>query len=240
MSEENVQDKVETEAPETGGTSVTETSGTSDEPKEAKGFLRRINKLTAEKYQLLDRLKQLEEDKKPKPVEKPSRDSFESDEDYQEAFSSYAVDQAINKVEAKKREASVQAERESNERAYNERVEKFLDDQPDFSKVVSQTDIPLNQTMIDTIFGSDVGPQLTWHLVNNLDQAEKIASLDPVKTARELTRLEVQIQSKPNTVTKAPEPISEVGGAEGQPEPELSEKLPIDEWMRRRNKQRGR
>lgn len=137
-----------------------------------------------------------------------------------------------------KKAAEMVAERSFNE-ACNKVYETGKAEFPDFDRAVANLQmVGVNRDFLEIVSSSDAGHKVLNHLGADLDEAARIAALPPLQMARELTRLEYKLnqpQAKP--VSKAPAPIKPIG-AGGSPATGLSDDLPIEEWMARRNKQR--
>lgn len=92
----------------------------------------------------------------------------------------------------------------------------------------------------------DAGADVIYHLGNNPDEAARIASLSPTKQATELARLEAKLTAPPppKKLPSAPPPVDAINGRGGKAGVDLNDKsVPIDVWMREREKQvaeRGR
>lgn len=115
---------------------------------------------------------------------------------------------------------------------------------PDFDKSVANLQmVGINRDFLELATTSDAGAKLLSYLGqdSHLDEAARIAALPPVQMARELTKLEFKLAAPPpiKPVSKAPAPIKPIG-ASGAVDSELDDKLPMDEWLRRRAAQRKR
>ena len=139
--------------------------------------------------------------------------------------------------------ARQEANRIVAERSFDEKCNKVyadgMKDFPDFNEAVRNLQmVGVNKQFLELATDSDAGAKLLHHLAQDLDEASRIAALSPVQMARELTRLEMKLSTptaKP--VSKAPEPINPIGRGKVS-EAGLSDDIPIEEWMRRRNKER--
>jgi hypothetical protein len=94
---------------------------------------------------------------------------------------------------------------------------------------------PSAKSLIETVLELDDAPRVMAHLAKNRDELYEVLELTPRQQALKLARISVAIESagKQRTVSTAPKPISPVGtrtGATG-----LSDDLPMDEWIKRRN-----
>jgi hypothetical protein len=83
---------------------------------------------------------------------------------------------------------------------------------------------------------SDDSAALLYHLGKNPDIASELADLSPLKLAKRLDRIERELgeASKPKT-SNAPKPLEPVKAK--STDSGLSSDLPVDEWMRRREKE---
>lgn len=225
-------------------------------PKKSNGVQDRINQLTREKYEarqekaeLEARLKALEESKpevKTPELVAPNEDDYDDYQSYQSANAAFiaktAEDAAYARIKAERQEdskASEQSQRQealkAKKVAFDENLSAKKENFQDFEEVA------YGHTFMDTdlaeqIFEMDKGPEVAYHLGSHLDEAERIFSLDPVKRARELTKLEFRVDAlKPKVVSDAPDPISPLGQAEkvGQSQEDMSD----DAWLDWRYKQ---
>lgn len=124
---------------------------------------------------------------------------------------------------------------ESCNKAYEAGTKEF----PDFDRAVSNLRmLGANREFLELVVESDAGHKLLHRLGNDMDEAARILRLPPVQMARELTKLEFSMKQPPapKPVSKAPDPIKPIGTGKTA-DSGLSDDIPIDEWMRRRNKQ---
>lgn len=238
VSQETESSAVETESPET-------------EEQKGSGFQKRINQLTREKYEAKQKAAELEqrlkdlESKQPPPKElsQPKYEDFDTEEDFQRALSDYASDLALKKLrdeETRKQQQQTQKQQqelaqqrqktfldrcESAKESFQDLYEKLNDDS--FSYVVNSMD----RSLVDMIQESDKGPALAYHLATHIDDAERIARLNPVLAAAELARIETRLDMpQPKKVSSAPDPIKPIGSNESATvDPE---KMSTDQWMK--------
>lgn len=87
----------------------------------------------------------------------------------------------------------------------------------DFDKAMQNLSlVGMSRDFLELVSEADHGARILAHLGGDLDEAERIASLSPVKMARELTKLDIQLGSqKTKPVSKAPAPITPVSGKSG-------------------------
>lgn len=126
--------------------------------------------------------------------------------------------------------------------AYNERFRKTIEKYPDLPEVsqslIHNPLIPPNPSMVQAIMESEVGPEIMYHLGQNVQDAMRIASLGPLAAAREIGKIESKLivvpATEPQRITQAPEPIRAVGtkGAVISFDYETSS---MDEYVKKRN-----
>lgn len=176
---------------------------------------------------------QLREQQQAKALEvAPKRDEFRDDDAYLQAQIEHLAERkAAQKVA--EREKAQQIERVSE--AFTEKAEKAKERYADFDVVVGNPALPINEGMAEFIADSDAGPDLAYFLGKNPFKAAEIASLSPIKAARELTKLEAELAARPKaTPSKAPEPISPVGVRGKASSSSLpSDSDDIETWMRK-------
>ncbi len=240
----------ETDAPvETGESTTPEVTESKDEPSRAQ---KRINQLTWEKNEAARKAAELErklaekEQPKPDPVSAlsdipvPKYEDFDSDADFQSALQKYNA-QAFTRLHEQTQESEAQRQavaKQQAERAdYQKKVAAFAAQNDDFVEIVSQSTVHISDDVTDILVGSEKAPELTLWLAQNPEAADRLNNLPPVQAARELGRIEFQIETAaPKTVSDAPAPMTDLGGGDS-PAQGLSDDLDIDEWMRRRNEQ---
>lgn len=162
----------------------------------------------------------------------PQRESFKDDEAYLNAQIEHAAELRAQQKLAERQKAE-QAERMAE--AFQERAEKAAERYADFQAVVSNPNLPINEGMAEFISESELGPDLAYYLGKNPSKAAEISRLSPIKAARELTRLEAELASKPKAQpSKAPEPINPVGSrSKASSSSTPSDDDDIATWMRK-------
>ena len=162
----------------------------------------------------------------------PQRDDFKDDEAFVNAQLEHLATKKAQEL-LEQRERAAQAEKRSE--TFLEKAEKASERYPDFQTVVSNPALPINDAMAEYIAESDLGADVAYYLGKNPVKAAQIAKLSPVGAARELTRIEAELASKPKAnPSNAPEPIKPVG-TRGKP---ASSALPSDDddiatWMKK-------
>lgn len=119
--------------------------------------------------------------------------------------------------------AAVAAETEAqefNRRAdemYNTGSEKFTDWKDSVETLVAAGF--MNKDLLDAAMAVEDGPTVLHHLGINLDEAERISALTPIRRAAEMAKLSATLAApKQSPVSSAPTPIKPVSGS---PSPQL-------------------
>ena len=230
---------------------------TEEKPK-AKGVQKRIDELTAnwresqrQAEQLMEQNRQLQEailKSQEKPPEEtapeatePKLDQFQSYEEYVAALADFKAEQKVRSIleERASQEAEVEAAktRAEKEREFMARAETYKAERPDFDNVAFNPLLPVTPEMADVINASENGPQVLYHLGQNMAEATRISNLPPVMQAAELGRIEARItMPQANLNSAAPDPIEPVGGGDGPGVAKHpSEAGSMDEYVRLRN-----
>lgn len=182
----------------------------------------------------------------------PKRDDFEDVEDYIVAKAQFGMEEKVEarlKEERLTNETRANAERDRTTAAEADEAEAqqlgdwqaAVDKQaadpatPDFDDVIDASqDVPINAPMRDFMMDSPVGPRILYALAKNIEVAEQIHGLPPLRALAAMGRLEASLDSAPNgkpaakpaavvpakpkpaasptPVSTAPEPITPVGG----------------------------
>lgn len=137
------------------------------------------------------------------------REAFRDDQAYIDArLEQLAERKATEKISQLER----QREQEKVSEQFLERAEKASEKYPDFQQVAGNPNLPINEGMAEFIADSEAGPDVAYYLGKHPNEAAKIAQMSPIKAARELTRIEADVSSKPAVRTSsAPAPISPIG-----------------------------
>ncbi len=96
-------------------------------------------------------------------------------------------------------------------------------------------DISKQPDFLEAVTSLPNAADVYFHLGSNPDEAAHVLRLPPVKMAMELARLSAQI-GKPKPASKASAPITPVGRG-ATPSSDLTDDMPIEEWMKRRQAQ---
>lgn len=93
------------------------------------------------------------------------------------------------------------------------------------------------KALVETVLDLDDSEQVMTHLAHNRDELYQVLNLSPRQQAIQLAKLSVKLEAekKATKVSSAPKPVTPIGARSANDG--LSDNLPIDEWMRRRNEQ---
>lgn len=159
--------------------------------------------------------------------EMPKEADFESYEQYQAALSGFYGMQNLDKRQiaeaARAQEQSKQrlteidaARRQELSQNWQEQVAEAAPQYSDFKEVVMGESTPLSALMQEIVMDSDVGAHMAYQLAKNPNEARMIASLSPLEQARRMGAIEANLsRPKASKTTKAPDPMSPVGGKGG-------------------------
>ena len=221
--------------------SATEDTG---EPKED-GFQKRINKITADKYEEkrkreasdkradeLQRKWDELEAKKPTLTE-PTLADMDYDEDaYNKASVSYQVQQQVaaqlksneTAQESKTREVAAQKVTDS----FNEQITALGKEDFDV-KVGAIPNLPAG--VADAIMQTENGAELAYHLASHLDIADTLSGMTSSAAMMELGRISSKLSAKPEFKSSAaPDPIEPVNSGSAI-KSDINDEMSMSDWM---------
>lgn len=138
----------------------------------------------------------------------PQAHEFASDAEYEVAKRQHEVRQAAREELAETAKATADRFQQDASRAidatYEERVNAAVTRIPDFVDVVSKADIQITHDMLAAIKESEHGPDITYQLAKNPEQAARLAQMSTAQMYRELGRMEAAIEAKGTTAAPAP------------------------------------
>jgi hypothetical protein len=171
----------------------------------------------------------------------PKLEDFKDYEEYAEAKARWVAAEEIQRATqvhaqrtAKDRAAQIAVEIRSRwDSGEAEAREKF----EDYDEVMADPGVKFSEAVSISLLDSEVGPQLAYYLKSNPEEARKLAGLSPVAAARAVGKLELKLSNAPapKPTTSAPPPPKPVTAS--APTDGLSDRLPVEEWIRRRNKE---
>jgi hypothetical protein len=211
-------------------TAAPDTDAAIDKPKEVSKGQQILNKLAFEKRTEKRRadaaVAELEKLKAQQPVisapTMPKEDEFDFDTDKYEAAKAkydselvdFKVQQALDNQQKREQEGQQERERQESFATFEKRVSES--GIPDFYEQTAR--LPqFDQAVLDAIMQSENGVKIAHHLSQHLDQADIIASSNPIIAAMKIGEISQRISSATNKIklSDAPEPIETInqGGA---------------------------
>ncbi len=218
-------------------------------PKEVKpkdgGFQKRINKVTADKWEqqrradaLQEELNQLKSTQQTANIQtsEPKLEDYDYDEQaFNSALIDYKVELKANEIAAKQQESSKQQDQANIAKEFESKSAEFAEGKDDFIEVLGKVPV-LQPTVLNAVMSESNGPELAYFLGKHLDIADKIASMNPIAAAVEIGKLSMKL-SEPKQIkpSSAPEPIDGVSSG-GAVESSIDDEMSISDWMKTYNK----
>jgi hypothetical protein len=218
-----------------------------EEPhKSGRGVQRRINVLTAEKYEYKARAELAERMLREKSASasssesvpsngEPSRDAFDTDAEYEDAVVDYRIEQKVSKAVAK------QLQKEQTEKTvetWEQRKNAAKKEMPDYDEVMQESTTRLSPAMEEAILSSENGAHLAYYLAKNPKKAAEIFKLSPSETGRMIGIIEATLKPQSRKgVSGAPPPVNPVAGNRGVSTKD-PEKMSMAEFAAWRNRQK--
>lgn len=212
------------------------------------GFQKRINKVTADKYDAIrkqeladkradDLQAKLDKLNESATLTEPKLEDHDFDED---AFNKAQVD--FNVQEQVKSELAKQAaeQEQKNQDAEAQKITDSFNEQitalgkEDFTaKAESIPELPPG--VAGAIMSLENGAEIVYHLGTHLDKADLLSSMSPMTAMAEIGRISSQISVKPEIQTSAaPDPIEPVNSGSALSS-NIDDEMSIDDWMRKYN-----
>ena len=173
---------------------------------------------------------------------KPSISQFQTVEEYDAAMSAWADKRADYRESVKeKQQAELRQKQAQHEilAAHEDREDSARDKYADYDTVVGNQNLPITAAMADAIRMSDVGPDVAYHLGQNLSEAARISKLPPLLQVKEIGKLEAKLATAApaKDVSSVPPPIRTLRGSAQNVTPTPSDSDSIEVWLKKRNAQ---
>jgi hypothetical protein len=178
----------------------------------------------------------------------PNIDDFETFEDYEKAKDEYIIQVAEHRVtQSFRKQQYEQDQRQFVARKAQEtssKLENAAKEDPAFAEIWRSKplwdSLPINEGMAEVIAESPISAEVIKWIHTNRTEAVRIASLNPISSARALAMVEAKISSAPKPtppkrVSAAPEPIGTINSSTSGFLDE--DDLPMEEYYKRRTKQ---
>lgn len=166
----------------------------------------------------------------------PKLENFSDIEEYAKAREDFAKAQALKELTTRQQAEAQKREVETISRSWQEKTAKADSKYDDFDEVVG--DLQPNMPFTRAIMEADNGEEIAYFLGKNPKEAARIVALNPIAQAREIGKLEAKLSAeppKPKTPSKAPAPISPVGGKSGASNDVPSDSDDMATWIRKEN-----
>ena len=196
------------------------------------------------------------EEQPPMPPDPADFPDGEYDPGYIKLDRKYLVDNGAFKGRLAAREELMRA-READEaktreaaalqlsQTFEARMQTAIAEDPDLASIRNDPSLPCSPLMAEVVRRSEAAPKVLRWLHDHRAEARAIATNPNAMAAlTEMARLEARLTTQAatptqtRTVSQAPEPVRPVGGTKGTMDVDL-DKVPIEEFMSRRNKAQG-
>lgn len=193
------------------------------EEKLPKKFLKRLDKLTAEKSaaerlaaELKGRLEEVEkrppsaptkteiEAKAPESTPKPTPDKFETYEDYVEALSDWKYEQRVLKAQQEEEKEAITAYQKEVSATYNQHAEAAKEKYEDWAETIAASDLVLPPGVGDAIIELENGPDVAYFLAKHPEEGQKLLEMSPQRAIAEVGRISLKIAEPEKPAQAAP------------------------------------
>jgi hypothetical protein len=196
-------------------------------PAEPDGVQKRINKITADKYeekrradalaQELEALKAQQQATPQQPSAEPKLEDFEFDDaKYQAALIDHKINQRLSQQQAQQKQAQEQARKEELAKSFSAKVAAFTETAPDYQEVIANVPTLPGETL-DAVMSLDNGAQVAYYLGKHLDVADEIATASPIQAAMRLGEIRAQLANTKSNIkpSAAPAPVETLSSGGG-------------------------
>lgn len=220
-----------------------------------KGVQKRIDRAIRRQYEAEAEARYLREQiarqEQPKPAPKPATEAepkLEDFQDYETYLKAAAKHEARQELQQQMQQHTQRVEQERAQAAQRQTVDSWQQkvsnataELPDFADVVGSSNVPMPDHVKAVVMQSEQGPKLAYYLASHPDEAEQIATQNPLVAIRSLMRIEDKLAAAPaaKKATDAPAPINPVGAkAKSEKAPEDMPYGEFTEWRRKQISQR--
>ena len=245
-SEQKPEVKPDTESAPVDDANKTDSTEVEKPPED--GFQKRINKVTADKYDAIrkqelsdkraDNLQtQLNKLSESAALTEPKLEEHNYDEDaFNKATVNYNVQEQVKAELAKQATAQKQINQEAEQQkitdSFNEQISALGKD--DFNaKADSIPELPPG--VASAMMSLENGAEIIYHLGNHLDKADSLAGMTPMGAMAEIGRISAQMSVKPEIQTSAAPDLIEPITAGSSLNSNIDDEMSIDAWMSKYN-----
>ncbi len=214
-----------------------------------KTYIDRINGENAEMRRKLADLEARLPPPPPKPAPPKPEDFYANPVEYTNAVAKQAEQAAFERFRTEQEQQAAQQKQQETWTAYNQRLEAFAADKPDFQEVVGSIRFPISPEVQATIAAHESGPAIAYHLGLNENDAFLLASARPELADFVLEQIASRLNAapqpgqapahsqtppalaapaQPKPISQAPPPAPRVGGRSPTEIP--PEKMTDDQW----------
>jgi hypothetical protein len=175
------------------------------------------------------------------PVPAPRIEQFDSVDLYEAAREKFIKDSTKWEIQQEQEVRTRQDRLQQFESRWQENLRKASATIPDIERIVNSPNLIINRASAFAVKDSEAGPQIIKYLHDNPEEARRIYGLSEVASAREIGKLEIKLTTSPaqtttttNRISQAPDPVKPIGST-GSLITADPEKIPIDEFMAKRN-----
>lgn len=163
----------------------------------------------------------------------PQREEFATDEEHQQAKLRHTIAREAERIaESKVREQAQKSAQEASMTAFWDRADEVAERFPDFHSAVRAEGVPIHGHILDFVLESQTGPEVAYWLAKNVDDAQRIAAMSPVKAVMKLMQVEAELKAKPQQrISKAPDPMTPVNKGRAAASAMPSDDDDIETWM---------
>lgn len=166
----------------------------------------------------------------------PRMDQFSDIEEYAKAVGKYEREKGIKEYEAKQRQLADQQIQQRLVSEWEKKADRGSSKYDDFDEAVG--DLAPTSPILRAIMDAENAEDVAYYLAKHRAEASKILALDVVGQVRAIGKLEAKLLAeppKPKTPSKAPAPITPVGGASGGASDLPLDTDDINTWMKKEN-----
>jgi hypothetical protein len=201
-----------------------DTAADHDKGKKSNRVQKRIDQVVREREQerrekeaLQRRIDELENGKR--SDKEPAESDFETYDDYLDALDAYDKQHGEESKSSRGEPQSELSDTQKTAMAVIKEAVNSADKPEDFESVALNPEVPITGEMLEALAECEDPTKVMYHLGQNKDLAAEIAAGSPAQQARAIAKLDLTVTSKPpkpTKTTRAPDPISPVGGSDAQ------------------------
>jgi hypothetical protein len=189
--------------------------------------------------QLIEVVSKLAPKEQPKENPRPTRESFDSPDKYDQALEAWVAEETRKTAQAEFQTAQAKQQQDSQVQAlidaFNERKSEFEVDHADYEDVVFSEELKISPPMSQAILEAEDGPAIAYYLGQNPEVAERIAKLSPAKAVYEIGKISTKLaQPPPKPKPEPPRPLK----AQNNAGPKDPNDMTMDEWAAHKAEQR--